>query len=705
MMMSWPSAPDAQTGAERNPTANGQYNRSDHRSRPRVVPFKLDLRPRALAVRIAKAEERYVPFSFGPLNQPAKIAFEPAQQQPPSAPSRFVLPAYLQLSDRISPHLMAHNLIHSDAPVDEVIAEYVPRHQREMKLIMPSITRMDHGLKTNRLFYDLYYTSPGLGDYEFVQVVSYLHLFHLSKIQRACCQLLCIRIASQGSYGSFLIDPLISLLRPVRGSHVVPVLGPCQSPKEHSEKTAFLAYFSQKVSEFEDHQKPPTLGAALPPFDPPVRRYVDLGRKESYIFPVNYPFQKDVFESFVLNYRYAAVVTGGEGVTVHDEEQIFESETYFAETCIIPKWEVTLGNLKRSYALLSAEPLPRFCRFPIFLVRTLSLIYEKMLKKVIDLMTDRYEEAAPIVAEALLGAIEKAEMEMPKLLAFMRSRNNSFASKPHFAYPNYGRVGANARLDSPVDADRLIEIKEHERYVLHFLRAYYEVTRPNDSHIELFFEILGDLRIEILIQRPFAGALMMIPRFSELFKELEKQFDALMADDSSLKARERFLIKVAEKMTGISESEADSFLCSDAPLSMRMFFDYAVYLSVAKKDVSPQRLTFATFLGFSLMKEIETFSCILSSLGIGGDFIALCDIYYEKIEHENLNYVKEAAEILQGRSMFGISVTENGDFQIRKVESKYGFWLSASFAFLLDSHLSAEDGGENMASDTQDPTE
>jgi hypothetical protein len=240
------------------------------------------------------------------------------------------------------------------------------------------------------------------------------------------------------------------------------------------------------------------------------------------------------------------------------------------------------------------------------------------------------------------------------------------------------------------EGESIIEIGEYEEYVLLFLKALCETVGPPS---ELFFELIETLKIEFLVMRPFVAALFVIPSLVKLFKKLEIQFSDLMVDQLSLRARDRFIVKEAEKIVGVSESAADEFINSNAPLAMQMFFDYAVALKEGKKDVSPEKLIFATYLGFTIMKEVDTFTALLTSLVIGGDYIALCDLYYEKVETPEIDYLHEAANIMQGREIVGISLLPDGNYVARKVKYDCSFALSPSFAFFIDSAIAVQQEG------------
>jgi hypothetical protein len=240
------------------------------------------------------------------------------------------------------------------------------------------------------------------------------------------------------------------------------------------------------------------------------------------------------------------------------------------------------------------------------------------------------------------------------------------------------------------EGESIVEIGEDEKYVLQFLRALCETVGPQS---ELFFELIENLKIEFFIMRTFVAALFVIPSLVNLFKKLEIQFNDSMMDQLSLRMTDRFILKEAEKIVGVSESVTDQFIHSNAPLSMRMFLDYAVAVKDSKKDVSPEKLVFATYLGFTIMKEIDTFTALLTSLSIGGDYIALCDLYYEKVETPEIDYLHEAADIMQGREICGVSLLPNGNYVIRKIPYERSFSLSPSFSFLIDSAIAMQQEG------------
>jgi hypothetical protein len=91
------------------------------------------------------------------------------------------------------------------------------------------------------------------------------------------------------------------------------------------------------------------------------------------------------------------------------------------------------------------------------------------------------------------------------------------------------------------------------------------------------------------------------------------------------------------------------------------------------------------------MKEIDTFCALLNSMWISGEFIALCDLYFECGNASEIYYVREATQILQGREIVGIARTESGDFVVRSIGSRWPVRISPSFSFWLDSPIVTED--------------
>jgi hypothetical protein len=472
------------------------------------------------------------------------------------------------------------------------------------------------------------------------------------------------------------------------------MFNPVPAASPGSQKAAFLQYFSQKVPEFLERRQPSLDSPRWQPYHRPERTAnpgdTIFHYTVSYIDQQSANLPRNIFDTFVLNSKFVSVLMGAEGGNVRDEDQIYETESYFQATCTVPTLQVKLANLKRAYALLAVRPLPEFNRFPVFLQHAISLLYEKSAKKILVVMRENYEIAAEIVTESLRAAIMKIEDELPKWHLYMISRNNLLASKPFFMYSNEGAAEAIRGLT----LGATICIGDQELWTILFMRAFCEKVYASQS-LDLFFEVIERPKIELLMMRTLAAALLLIPALTRLFGLLDAQFERLMHDELSLRARDRFLIRVAEKMIGIDELEADRFIHSDAPLSMRLFFEYAVLLQKPAKELPPQKLNFATYLGFSLMKEIDTFCALLNSMWISGEFIALCDLYFERANASEIDYVREATQILQGREIVGIAKTEGGDFVVRRVGSRWPVRLSASFSFWLDSPVVTEDAPAN----------
>jgi hypothetical protein len=295
-------------------------------------------------------------------------------------------------------------------------------------------------------------------------------------------------------------------------------------------------------------------------------------------------------------------------------------------------------------------------------------------------MQEHYEIAAHVIAQAIHDAILRIEHGLPLWLTFMDCQNNLLASKTMYWHSNQNRNDMMEELTR--EGEAIVRRGREEEHVINFLTAMADrIVNSLSDPDRIFFDLINRLEIEFLVMRPFTQGLFMIPILAELFKKLDVQFETLLIDPLSLRLRDHFLLREAEKIVGLDETPSDAFVHSDAPLSMRMFLDYAVAHKIERISLFTEKLIFATHLGSLLMKEIDTFFALFNGLCLTGDFIALCHLYYEKVQSSAIDYLREAAAIMQGRELYGVSWSANGEFVIRKVECNCSFSLSPSFAF------------------------
>jgi hypothetical protein len=644
--------------------------------------FEPCLHARPLLISQVVARPPRTPFRFAVKRGPTKVIRLERPSRPALSPCKSVLPSYLQQSDRASPHLAAHQLICSDGAFDAV-------HFPELKLTSTSLE--GEICQPNSIFNDLHSLSLGLSESAYMKVCSLLMISRGAKVPTRRCHAVMIGIAAKNPYCTFAIPRLMNSLRSSRDSPVVPVL--THDALAGSQKSTLLQYFSSRVPEFVERRQPIIDTPKLPSFPPQER--IDQPNAPVKHYGVSYvelrsPLSSDVFASFLFNSLYVSVHIGAEGGTGRDEDEILESESYFNSTFMVPTLQVMMANLKRSYAMLETRPLPEFNRFPIYLLRAIAMIYEKSNKKVLQEMRNHYEITSKAVSQAIHGAIRRLEIEMPKWTLYMDCRNNLRSSRTSYKYDAQGAKLAIERLRGENEA--VLEIGREESDVLCFLKAFCEeIGQHTIQAFDLFFELIENPKIEILVPRAFASALFVVPALVSLFRDLDSQFERSMTDSLALRLRDRFILKESEKMIGMDDSPSDRFVHSDAPLSMRMFLDYAAAVRLHKTEVSPEKLVFATFVGLELMKELDTFTALLNAIAIGGDFIALCDVYFEKVQWPEIDYLREAATIVQGREIWGLSMQPDGSYVVRKVQSHWAYNLSPSFAFFMDSALPIQD--------------
>lgn len=597
----------------------------------------------------------------------------------------FVYASYLQLSDRVSPHMMAHHIIHSD--IHEEISETENSTQKQFCSPSMDYENLATLQKTNKFYADIDAMAQDISPNAFLSCISRLSLIQAAKLSRLFGQITLIGASAENRLAASAVARILSVLRSYRDPPVLPMLSPPEQIHQYvSKKKALLRYFRSFVMEFEDRVNPRDSNDKLTGFSHPD---VQIGgnapasrRTVSYILEKT-ALQKDVFSSFVFNSKYKSVMNGSESGGQTDEEHAWEAEMwqYFYVTAPIPDLQVKLLCLKKSYALLKSPPYPEFNRFPQYLCYTIQLLYEsKGAKKMLNVMKTHYEVAAPVIAVAIKTAIDKIENEMLKWMGRLSTRNNIIASLPNIGCGKKALNHAKACLS--LATPTVLQMTASENHVYQFLRAFCSVVHTDIPQMKIFFDILDNLAEEVLVMRPFAGALLMIPKIVEIFEMLEKQHEDSMLDEMSLRARDKFTLRMAERAVLYDENVADAFIHGDAPRTMRMFFEYAVTIAQKKRDTAPQKLTFATYIGNVLMREIETFCDTVRSLQTNGDLNALYNLYLDKLRFGNaIRYVDEAVMIVQGRQLCGIARRKDGSITVRCVSTSKLFPLTSHYAF------------------------
>ena len=621
------------------------------------------------------------------------------ERRPKPTWSRSVYPSYLQVHEQISPHMFAHELIHTDENVEENGFCRIVRQRRETKVIFPSPENVEKLLNdksgASNVFFDIYHLSMNLKTSSFWRVVATLVLSQAARIPKPICHMRLFDMTAENMNATFLVPKLIDELKTARETHVIPMLGTGETSTTTPTSNAFLlSYFVQSVPEFEDTRVPVEHEFKMEAM-PRTKRV----QKVLPHYTVSYirdesALQSDIVSSFLFNSQFISVLTGSEGGggdRDDDDDQASGAEIYqfFQVTSVVPDLQVKLANLKRSYAMLVTRPLPEFNRFPTFLLYAIHLLFEKSSRKVIAEMVEHYDHFAPVLADAILNVLEKINNDMPKFLLFLSGRCSFYASRSYLGFLDRKFDSAKQRLSKEKDPI-VIKMDSNVKHVYNFLKAYCSVVHSDLKPARLFFELIDSLHGELFINRPFAGALVLIPAMVESFQVIDDNFIHDRHDELTLRARDRFLLKVAEKSVLAEGSESDEFIRGDAPLSMRMFLDYAVAMSTARKEISPQKLTFATYNGCKLMNMINTFSGILQSLQINGDFFALSDLYYEQREFK-MDYLGAAADILQGREICGIAKTDDDTFVIRKAQANHFYQISSHYIYVYESPSSPEE--------------
>ena len=609
--------------------------------------------------------------------EPRKVN-RPVREVVRRSPASFLFSAGVQLADRVSPHALAHELIWSGQDVGAVIDSKVPEQRREFAVACLGQRDENVVAWTSHLFSDLYHSSMGVDCETFLRMVGTMVLAQRAKISKSYCLIRLLELVEDWVCARYFTR-MIDGLKVARDSHVVPIILSEESTTVSRQETVFRS-LSQDIPEFEDHRFPPDDREKLE-FTPAVKPPLNVEHWTISYITCQSPLQADVFSSFLFNSRYISVLTGSESGQTNEEDLAYENEVinYFMSTTCVPDLQVKLLNFKKAYALLTSGMFPLFNRFPRYLVFSIHLMFDKASRrKIMNMMKDHYEVAAPIMARTIKTAIDKIEEEMPKCLLFLKASNYFLTSKAYLGCADKGLVLAQQQLGSK----DLIKVPTTglEMWFYRFLKALASTTYPNCQHMQLFFDLMDNLETELFMMRPFAGALLLIPHMVNIFKQIDESIDTRTPDELCLRARDRFTTKVAEKIVCLARNPADEFLQSEAPLSLRMFFDYAHSFTLPRKEMSPQTLSFSNHLGCTLMKEITTFFSLISSLQFNGDFIALCDLYYDKVQHAEIDYLPEATQILQGRDICRIS-RHDDHYAIEVLHSRHQHTLSSHYTY------------------------
>ena len=636
---------------------------------------------RDVTTKLVQARRRFNPMLYQ--IQPREIKHPVIQKQTVinDKPAGGVYACYLQTHAHVSPHLMARQIIDSADTFDK------PNHNNQMGL--PAFKDPEKLMNEDDVFFDIYNASTGLKTVKFWKFAATLSLSQYGKIPKPICHMRMITITTENSNALFLVPRLLSQMPTVRESPILPIFGNTQSKSNSSTPTS-TPLFSQSIPEFEDKRTPPSNAW---PFwkTEPLPQLPSTHHTVSYVQSIS-PLQADPFASFLFNSEYISVQTGTEGGESYDDDDIAlgaELLRFFQVTSVVPDLQVKMANLKRTYAMLVTRPLPEYNRFPEYLIFTIHMLFEKSSRKILDEMNENYERMAPAIAKAVRQVIEKINVEMPRYLMFLTSRYSFHAARSYYGFHNEKLNQAKKRLNDhsePVVLDMTSEMM----YVYHFLESYCNVVHNDSKPAKRFFEVLGDIKNELLMNRPFAVALLLISTLADGFKEFDERFAQETRDILTLEARDKFIVKIAEKSVLVDGMESNTFIHSEAPLSMRLFFEYAVTLSTSRKDISPQKLTFATYSGCKLMSQLNTFCGLLSSLEITGEFFSLCDLYYEQLNCK-FDYLGEAIDILQGRQICGISKPTSDRIVIRNVPSSRTCHLSSHYIHLYEPVPSSDE--------------
>lgn len=662
----------------------------------------------SVSVQMSKYRKRFSPTKFIIREKELPKIDPHIRERPKKTWSRYVYPSFLQLHEQISPHLFARELIHKSEEIERNGYCRMVKQRHDTKVLFPSPENIEALLNdttgADNVFFDLYNLSTNVKESLFWRAAANLALSQSGRIPKPICHIRLFELTPNNDCAIFLVPKLIDELRMMRESHVIPMIGSADSKAQPPSIPFLQAHFLRNVPEFEDTRFPEDRNFKLEPI-PRTRRIQTLPRHYtvSYILDES-AIQSDIVSSFLFNSQFISVLTGSEGGggdRDDDDDQASGAEIYqfFQMTTVVPDLQVKLENLKRSYALLVTRPFPEYNRFPRHLMFTMHLLFEKSARKVLAEMIDHYEHFAPVLSKKILAVINKINDDLPKFLLFLTGRCSFYASRSYFGFLDNKFDSAKRRLtrdDKPIKIKMTADVK----WVYMFLKAYSSVVHGDLKPAHMFFDLIDTIEGELFVHRPFAGLMILIPTMVESFKVIDEHFLHDRHDVLVLRAIDRFLVKVAEKTVLVDGSEADEFLRSEAPLSMRMFLDYAVAMSTARKEISPQKLTFATYNGCKLMNMINTFSGVLRSFQVNGDFFALSDAYHEQKKHK-MDYLGAVTEILQGREICGISKTRDNTWVIRKVKSDRAYQLSSHYIHIYEA-IPAHDETSTEKEDTGD---
>lgn len=600
-----------------------------------------------------------------------------------SKPSHFIFPSYLHMTETSSPHLLAHSIILSDKNLNDSVEQRVPNLHQELQAAYPKCSKKQTLGHPNHFFFDLFHLSIGLSDPEYVYLVSNFISYRNKEITKTRCHINSQNILTQNRNSHFLVPRILTSLSYNQKDELDESLNKKNTKiSNHYDKnnsnSALIRisnFLARQVTEFTDRREPLPYIEELPKYI--ATPIPDIPHTTKSYVKMPSPHQQTAFGAFLFNSEYVSVSSGAEGENTGNyadddfiEEYRKNLDNYFCMSANIPFIQTVGSTLMRAYSLLICDPRPSFNLFPGYLVYSITLIYEKAARRILNLMTKNYNAVLPEIAQTILNAIDKTNEVTPQWDYYLMTRNVIFASKHILKYSHEGRNTALKIMNELTRSKTFtLTLGKEELDVITFLRAFLEEALPTSS-FKSFFKLFNSINdIELLITRPFAAALLMVPVFTKLFRELEIEYENRMNDDLFLHGKDRFLLKVSEKLSGPKKTVYDSFIIrSDVPLSMRMFLEYAIVMKTAKKDILPQKLTFTNLPGFKLISELETFSSIISSFLISMDFKALKNLYKAHIAHKNLNYELEAAKILQGRDIIGI-IKINNTTDIVKKES------------------------------------